>query len=162
MNRVLMGFGTVLGIAALFALGVYFHTRAVSKYGDERFEAGKAEAYAAVASHAQKVGEQAAALAAKIREHTDADIRNITADANALRLHGPGKAVCTGSGTPAPATSGHIAPGGTADTPVADMYSEQRPALVGLPFADALSFAEQCDANRAEVIAWRTQRTGVK
>jgi hypothetical protein len=162
MNRVLMGFGTVLGIAALFALGVYFHTRAVSKYGDERFEAGKAEAYAAVASHARKVGEEAAALAVKIREHTDADIRNITADANALRLRGPGKAVCTGSGTPAPAASGPVTPGGTADTPMADVRGEQWPALVGLPFNDALSFAEQCDANRAEVIAWRTQRAGTK
>jgi hypothetical protein len=162
MNRVLFGLGTVLGVAALIGVLIFVHTRAVSNYGNERYNAGKSDAYAAVEHKAHELEIKANALAAQLRERNDADNRAITADASALRVHGPGKAVCPGSTAATPATSGHVEASRPADATVVKVPYPEWATLAAVPFNDTTAFAEQCDANRTEVIAWRAQREGTK
>jgi hypothetical protein len=89
LNRVLFGLGAVFGIAALVGVLIFVHTRAVSKYGKERYAAGQADAYAAVEHKAHEIELKANALAAQLRERNDADNRHITADAADLRAARP-------------------------------------------------------------------------
>jgi hypothetical protein len=79
-----------------------------------------------------------------------------------MRVHGPGKAVCSGSIPATPAASGHVEASRPADASVAKVPYPEWATLAAVPFNDATGFAEQCDANRAEVIAWRTQYEGTK
>jgi hypothetical protein len=162
LNRILFGIGAVFGTAALIGVLIFLHTRAVSKYGKEQRAAGQAEAYAAVEHKAHEIELKANALAAQLRERNDADNRHITADGADLRLHGPGKAVCTGTLADAPAASGPDAASRPADASVAKVPYPEWATLAAVPFDDTTAFAEQCDANRAEVLSWRAQREGSK
>jgi hypothetical protein len=162
LNRILFGIGAVLGTAALIGVLIFLHTRAVSKYGDERYQAGKADAYAAVEHKAHELELKANALAAQLRERNDAENRTIAADGADLRLRGPGKAVCTGSDNAAPAASGHDTASRPADAPMVKVPYPAWATLAAVPWDDTTAFAEQCDANAAEVKAWRAQREGTK
>jgi hypothetical protein len=125
-------------------------------------QAGQADAYAAVEHKAHEQELKDNARAAQLRERNDADNRNITADADDVRVRGPGKAVCPGSVNPAPAASGPVAASRPADAPMAKVPYPEWATLAAVPFNDTTAFAEQCDANRAEVISWRAQREGTK
>jgi hypothetical protein len=102
LNRVLFGLGAVFGIAALVGVLIFVHTRAVSKYGNERYEAGKADAYAAVEHKAHEQELKDNARAAQLRERNDADNRNITADAAMCACAAPEKQYVPVASTPPP------------------------------------------------------------
>lgn len=155
MNRVLFGLGTVLGIAALIALAVLFHSRAVKSYGDERERKGATDAYARLEAKALKIALVANTVAAAARERNRAENTRITGTANALLLHGPGKAACPDTSAAIPAASGHSAQSRPADAAVVGVHSTERPVLVCLPFAATVAFAAEHDLNRAEVIERR-------
>lgn len=158
LNRILFGIGAVLGTAAFIGVLIFLHTRAVSKYGDERYNAGKADAYAAVASQAHELEVKANALAARLKDKYNAEDRNIAVTARTLSLHGPGKGLCTGTVAEAAPDSGHSnASGGASDATVGELHSTERPLLVALPFDATVAFAAQCDAYRNEVIVRREQ-----
>lgn len=95
---------------------------------------------------------RAQAINTKLRKANDEENRHIVADADDLRLRGPGRARVA---APPSAPSGHVAPGGVADAPVDQVPDGERVDLIAMPFASAVAFAEQCDANRAEVLKWR-------
>lgn len=158
LNRVLIGIGAVFGIAALVGVLIFLHTRAVSKYGDERYQAGKADAYAAVESEARKQQAKDTAVAVKLKDKYDAEDRHITASADAIKLHGPGKGLCTSTVAEAPADREPGAASGRAsDATVGELRSTERTLLVALPFDATVAFAAQCDAYRNEVIVRREQ-----
>jgi hypothetical protein len=88
-------------------------------------------------------------LAKELRDRTDEENRRIAGDADALRVSGPGKAVCR----PAPtAASGHEEGRGNGDAPGPQVPSDDRAAV---PWPWLVARAEQADLNRAEVVAWR-------
>jgi hypothetical protein len=90
-----------------------------------------------------------AKLTREIRNRTDEENRRIAGDADAVRLRGPGKAVCRAA--PA-AASGHEPVGGNGDASRPQVPSDDRAAV---PWEWLTDRAEQSDLNRAEVLAWR-------
>jgi hypothetical protein len=88
-------------------------------------------------------------LARQIKDRTDEENRRIAGDADAVRLRGPGKAVCRAA--PA-AASGHEPVGGNGDASRPQVPSDDRAAV---PWGWLTDRAEQSDLNRAEVLAWR-------
>lgn len=157
LNRVLLGFGSVLGIAALVALGVFLHSRAEHNAYKNAYNQGHKDAYAEVERVQLRQALKDATLAATIRGNTDAQIGIVGRNTSAMLVHGPGKAVCPGNGITAASASGYNATGGATDAAVAGLLDAERRELIAVPFVGATAFAEQCDANRLEVIAWRTQ-----
>lgn len=88
-------------------------------------------------------------LARQIKDRTDEENRRIAGDADAVRVRGPGKAVCR----PAPAAaSGHQEAGRNGDAAGPQVPSDNRAAV---PWGWLTDRAEQADLNRAEVLAWR-------
>jgi hypothetical protein len=91
----------------------------------------------------------------KIRKRNDEENRRIAADADALRLRGPGKAACSSPGIPHGRAGGQLEGRGEAPAPVAEVPDPQRIDLIALPFASTVTAFQQCDANRAEVLSRR-------
>jgi hypothetical protein len=152
-----------LAVAALLAvLLVHSHgeTRHWSKQSAqfEKLYRGEVAKQQRIAKQALELKAKIDALTAKIaaeeRTKNDVEDRRIAAAADALRVRGPGKAVCIAS-IPA-AAGGHVEAGGPGDASVHGVPDPQRVALIGLPVSSAVGFAEQHDVFRAEVIAWRT------
>lgn len=113
---------------------------------------GADQAYAAIAKKARALEAKANVIADKIRSKSDETARAIAADADVIRVSGPGKARC--SAVPAPAR-GHEATSGQS-SPAVDQVPDGRGIdLIALPFAPTIGLGEVCDLNRGEVLAWR-------
>jgi hypothetical protein len=98
------------------------------------------------ARKAQAAGKQ---ISKDIRGKTDEENRRIAGDADAVRVSGPGKAVCR----PAPAApGGHDKASGKPDAPGPQVPPADSAAV---PWPWLVQRAEQADLNRAEVLAWR-------
>lgn len=113
---------------------------------------GAAQAYAAA------FNQQSATLSNQIGARHEQDLRAIADRADALRLHGPGRATATctrpGGSAGLPATARlNEPPGGAAHDGVAGLPDEVPMAIV--PWPDLVQRSEDADADRAEVIAWR-------
>jgi hypothetical protein len=135
----------VIGLALLLFLGVRWHNGQI-KDAEKR---GADRAYAAVEKKARQLEAKANAVADKIRSKTDEAARTIAADADVIRVSGPGKA----RACPVPAASGRREPaGGGSDAAGPEMPSDDRAAV---PWQWLVQRAEQCDLNRNEVLAWR-------
>jgi hypothetical protein len=158
LNRILFGIGAVLGTAALIGVLIFLHTRAVSTYGDQRYHDGVTAQAAVDANKTRALETENTRLALELRAKTDAKVSAITSHASALQLRGPGKATCTSvSGSPAPA-SGHDEGNGAGTPALGGVPDTAGTGLIAMPFSATLAAFAQCDANRAEVEAWRTQR----
>lgn len=147
-----------LAVAALVGLGAWRHSAAVSDLRETSFKAGEA---AANDRHAKKATEwlgRINGIARTIRSQTDETNRHIAADYDALRVRGPGRAACPYTDPASFGASGHVEGRGAADAPVAGMPNSERPALIALPFAELIGFAERCDLNRAEALSWREDK----
>lgn len=132
-----------------------WHAGKVEAFGNERYAAGYAQARGEIEALRQQINRRNAELAAALRSKHDEQIRRNSADADALRLRGPGRAACA-SAFYIPAAAGrHDGAGRPADAAVGDVRSEQREPLVGLPFAPTVAFAEQHDNFRTEALSWR-------
>lgn len=93
------------------------------------------------------------AIAADERKKNDAQAAAIGTHADAVRLRGPGKAVCPGI----PAAPGRPESGsGTVSAGLDRLPYPQWQQLIGVPFDDSVGFAKQCDINAAEVRAWHS------
>lgn len=158
LGAFLARFWKPLGIALALIAGFLWHQHHAHKMiadaesrGEQR---GEARAYASITKQATDLAEKADKIAKDLRTKTDANARDIADDSDALRLRGPGKASCSG---PAPAaTGGREQAGRPVDGGLPDLSGEQREPLVGLPNGEVDDFAEVCDLNRNEVLAWRT------
>jgi hypothetical protein len=140
-----------LAVAALIGSGLYLHHRAVKSAYDTAYKAGGDAEAARVEKAAKKLEQRAAALTAKIRSKNDETNRRISADADDLRLRGSGKAACPGASSAAAVR--YVAAGRTTDAAVGEVPDPQRVDLIAMPFADAISFAEQHDQFRAKVLS---------
>lgn len=144
-------------IAVAIAAGVlaHLHSNAVKSFGDQRFQDGVNAEKAAVASAQARANARATKINTSLRTTNDEENRTIARSADDVRLRGPGKAVCPGLAAAPRAASGHVAAGGAANAPVDQLPDPERPALITLPFADTIAFAEQHDRCRAESLTWR-------
>lgn len=120
---------------------------------------GSDAAYAAIEKQARAIEQRAnritAGTSTLLRNLNDEENSRISAGFDALRLSGPGKAVCTGvAGVPA-ATGQHEPTSGRPDGAVDRVPYPEWSQLIAMPFPDLLKRAEQCDLNRAEVLTWR-------
>lgn len=140
-------------IASFFA--VRWHSGQIKAYGTERFQAGRNYRDSEILALQKELDAKNAELAAELRRKHDEAARSIARDADALRLHGPGKAACSGPAFTPARTAGHEQSGGAGDAAVDEVPDGARAALIALPFPGAVAFAEQHDAFRLEALAWR-------
>lgn len=147
-----------LAIGLAFIAALIWHGGKVKAFGQAQFAAGEAAADERHTKRAKAWAKQINGIAGKVRSKNYETNRAIAGDADALRLHGPGKATCLDTYGAIGAASGHVPPGRPGDAPVAPLPDRERPALIALPFASAIAFAEQCDLNRAEALSWREDK----
>lgn len=119
--------------------------------------AGYNRAMAKVRLKALRIERAANALEAKItapiRSQVDADNRADIERSSALLMRGPGRAACVLS-TPLPVSpSGHDQAGGGAGVAPTGMLGSDR---IAVPFDYAVKDETIDDANRREVLAWRS------
>lgn len=148
-----------LWFAMLAGLAVGLGLRAHSNAVRATFNAGYAKGVltneqAHIAAQA-KADAAVAAINSKLRKQNDEENSHIRADAADLLLRGPGKAACPGIAASSAAAGGHDAGRGGSAAPVAPLPDSERFGFIALPFSAAIAAAEQCDANRAEVLKWR-------
>lgn len=142
-----------IAVAIVLAIvaGVWWHGRQVKAFGEERFNAGYAQAVEDGKKRVRKVEQNSARVTTEIRSKSDEEIRRNASRADDLRLRGSGAAACVHPGLPR-GTGGHDqASGGTGASP-AGVPQQDR---ISVPFDYAVDQAEIADANRIEVLAWR-------
>lgn len=126
--------------------------RAAEKRGEERAYAAVAAKAIELKGKADALGRDVSALVRSINNETNLLIAR---RADAVRVRGPGAAICPGAAGPAAAAGGRDAPGGGADAGVDRLPYPAWEPLIAMPFAELVDRAERCDLNRAEAIAWR-------
>jgi hypothetical protein len=131
--------------------GIAWHKDAVTDAARAGVKAGYKMASDEFAERFRVIAIKADATAAMIRKATDEKAHTISADADALRMRGPGAARCTNPPR-APAPGRSDAPGGGADAPAAGVLGSDWAAV---PWQWLVAGAEICDLNRNEVVAWR-------
>lgn len=144
-----------LAAAILIGLGIRWHNGQV-KAADR---AGYARAERDIAAKAlalkAKIDATTARITAKLKERNDEETRRIAADADDVRLRGPGKASCPRvAGIPRPA-SGHNPPARSAGTALDTLSDAGGSDLIAMPFSGAVALAEQHDRCRADVLSYR-------
>lgn len=139
--------------AALVLLGLWWHSGKVKAFGDERYRAGWESRGQVIDVLQKRLAAKDAELARALRSKHNEQIRRIAVAADAVRVRGPGQALCSPAAVPA--VSGGAQAGGAGNGAVANVHNQQREPLVGLPFAAAVDFAEQHDTLRAEVLTLR-------
>lgn len=160
----------LLAGALALAFVWHLHTSAVATARADGESAGKAKADAGWRFAFDKQREasrlwrglyetSAAETANQIGNRHAQDLRDIAAVADDLRLRGPGRAAaaCGRPASPArlsPAPGRSDAPGGAEADRLADLPDEGRPFAI-VPWPELIASAEQADANRSEVLAWR-------
>lgn len=151
-----------IGCAVALLLGVLWHQHYAHKHlkaadaaGYARARTEDAKALAEFKKRALAAEANGRQIAQEVRNRNETDNRNIHAAADDLRVHGAGAASCRRIDYPAlPAASGgHGAASRPADATVAQVPSGEE--LFGLPIDGAVSFAEDHDLDRAEVLSWR-------
>jgi hypothetical protein len=147
----------VLGIVAavvLFFVHQHFAHRAL-----------KNAATVAVAAEDARISKQALALKAKIdaltlqiatteRNRLNEENARIDRSADALLVHGPGKAACTLRSEPSAATGGPAPLGSEVGARLASVPNAGGASLIALPFNDAVTAFDHKDKDSAEVDSW--------
>lgn len=158
-----------IGALALLAGLWWAHTRAVSAAYNRGYATATVERdakwseafdtmHGAALTYAAAFNQQSATLSSQIGARHEQELRSLAARADALRLHGPGRAAATcgrpgdSAGLPSPARLDEP-PGSAAHDGVAGLPDEVPMAIV--PWPDLVQRSEDADADRAEVIAWR-------
>lgn len=145
LSRIPKAVWLALGVLACLFLIWRWHNGEI-KEAEKR---GADRAYAAVEKKALELKAQADAAADKIRSKTDEQARTIAADADVIRMSGPGKA----RACPVPQSPGRREEaGGRTDAAGPEVPTDDRAAV---PWQWLAQRAEQCDLNRNEVLAWR-------
>jgi hypothetical protein len=144
--------GVIAAVVLFFAHQWYAGRQASKHYMDGYKQAQKDDAEELKNANA-RIAALSVEIATKEREGFNADVVHINARTDAVRMRGPGKAVCPGL-PPAPGGSqpgsGPVA-GGVDRVP----YPEWQ-QLLAMPFDDTISFAKQCDINAAELRHWHS------
>ena len=148
-----------IAVVALIGAGGLWHNRAVGKAHDAGYSEGKAAEGARIAAKALTIKRGVDALTGKItatiRSMNNAANNSTGRDADTVRLHGPGKAACAGLASVPAGAGRYIPPVGQASPAVDQVPSAERIDLIGLPFAGAVTLAENHDLCRNDLIAYR-------
>ena len=146
----------VLAVALVLFLGWRWHNGAVRDARSEGYTAGVADERKAADAKAkiwvQRIDALTGRITTKLREKTDADARAIATRADALRLSGPGRAVCPGRAEVSRPAGGPLTAGGQGSAAGPQVPTEQWAAV---PWGWLTDTGERCDLNRNEVLAWR-------
>lgn len=141
--------------AVLVLLAVWWHAGKKDAFGDARYQAGYSARDAEITKLQREREAADRKLAEEIRRRVNAENARIAADANALRLRGPGRATCPNPPRPGPGAGGHDAAAAGADA--------ARPALpagewAAVPWNWLVRRAEEFDRLLTEAKAWREQK----
>lgn len=156
-----------LAVAALLTAGFFWHqhkAHAALKAADESGYARAVKVYERALvivrqraiERRRKAEAEGRAISSKLKERHDEQVRHIAADADALRMRGPGAAAgCRPGDRPGlPAAAGGAERGGRSGAAAAGPLSaSDRLALV--PWSWLVDGAQQADESRAEVLTWR-------
>lgn len=148
-----LAIAAVVGFVAWRALDA--HGDAIQRVKDEAYASGRADQLADQVAAQRIANKAAAAINTDIRKKSDEEIRRIDRDADALLVRGPGKAACPRPAAASGPAGGHGPANRPADAPVDQVPDPERVDLIAVPFADAISFAEQHDKLRSEALSWR-------
>jgi hypothetical protein len=117
---------------------------------------GAAAEGARIAAQVNRLTDRINGVAQKLREKGREDDRRIAADADDLRVRGPGHAACSAV-VSAPRAPGGAAAAGEAGAAVAPVPDGGGAELIALPFAGAVQLVEdhdQCLADRSRWERW--------
>lgn len=139
------------------AAGLWWHRHAAHKAIAAAEKRGADAAYANVAKQASELASKAdtlnRSLSAKIRSRTDEETRRIAADADALRLRGPGAARCAAVASLPRSASGHVEAAANADAAGPALPPDD---FAAVPWGWLVNRSEEHDALLAEVKGWRS------
>lgn len=147
----------LMGSMLLLTGLVFWHQSALRKHDRKLIIAEDARLVGEINKVTAKITRLATKAAMLEREAHEKEVTRIGVVTHDLILRGPGKAQCPSSSF-APRTSQLVPSGGSADASLARVPDQGGPALVALPFNDAVRFAGQCDINRDEILKWRENR----
>jgi hypothetical protein len=146
----------IIGAVAVVVLGL-LHQHVAKVKLHNQYKDGYAQAQVDDAKKLKDANARITALsitiAADERKKNDEKVVAISAHADAVRLSGPGKAVCP---APPPAPGGYQARPGSVDTGLDRVPYPQWQQLLGVPFDDSVTVAKQCDINSEEVRRWHS------
>jgi len=153
LKRIPRGVWIALAVVAILLLGTCAHKRSVTKFGNERYAAGKADEAARIEKKAKQLAAKAEALSIALRSKSDETNRRIAGDARAVLVRGPGKAACLNPSSSG--TSGRVTTLGQTSPAMDQVPPGERVDLIALPFAPTIRLAEQHDLCLAEAATWR-------
>jgi hypothetical protein len=150
----------IIGCAVAAFIGFLAHQHYAHKALAAAEQRGEATAYANVEKQARALEAKANAvsqkIAADLKEKNREENARVAAAADAIRLRGPGAARCSGPAFIPAAASGSQHPAAKAGTAVDQLPDQAGIDLIGLPFAGAVTGAEDHDALLNEAQSWRT------
>ena len=141
-----------IGVCLLVALGLFFHARAVSNYGEKKFTEGVAHEQKRITKRLEKIAADSERVARDAQELAKKDFRRISNNADTQRLRGAGKAACAAVTPPTASQPVRSDPAGS--TPVAPVSVREGQQLFGLPVAGTIALAENHDLCWARERAW--------
>lgn len=144
----------LLALAAAIFFALRWHAGKVEDLRSSSFKAGYDKAVADGRTRVRIVERRSESISSEERNKAHEEIQHNAVRADALRVRGPGAAACVDPGLPVGA-GGSGTTGGRADDALAGMSGGERERLIALPFGETVDLAEQADANRTEVLAWR-------
>lgn len=151
----------VAGALLLLGLGSCVHGHKVKAFekdviaaNDTKWQKRLDQAHQEALDWKTKFEARTAAISQDIRRNHETTLRSNAALADDLRLHGPGAARCGADRSKvAAAAGGRDQAGGRPDAASGQMPAGEGDAVV--PWGWLVTSAQQCDANRSEVLSWR-------
>lgn len=142
----------LVGGLALIGLGLWWHSRAVTKYGKEQFAAGVVFEAKRIEARVKSLAAQAEEVSRNAQELAQTDFARIRGSARTVLLRGPGKAAC---GPTVPFTASQpLRPDTTGSVAMAPMPAREGEPLFGLPANSAVVLAQNHDLCWAREKAW--------
>lgn len=145
----------LLAVALAFRFAVNWHAGKIDALEKAAYGRGVTDTSAAMARLQRQRERIDAAIAAELRNRHDEENRRIAADADRLRLRGPGKAACPDPRVVPVGAGRHGAAGRSADAAVDRVPDPAGPELIAMPFVGAIAFGGQHDGFRTEALSWR-------
>jgi len=152
LARVPRGVWIALGIALLTGLGLFLHSRAVSKFGQEQFDKGVKHEQNRIAKKVKRILIESEKVSSNARRITETNLNRITSSARVVLMQGPGKAACSPAVSIPASPPRRSDPAGSAS--VVDLPPREREPLFGLPASGAVALAAQHDSCWVKAKAW--------
>jgi hypothetical protein len=145
-----------IALAIALWLGVRWHAHEVKKTWKAGYDAAKAEDREAAKNLEARINALTVEIATDERKKNDAAVNRISADADDLRLRGPGKAACPSLPKP-PAATGGLEPSAVSSriAPAELPPDDGANPLAAVSWSWLVGTGKQCDLELAENVSWR-------